>query len=47
MDVHASKVVAAVVERESGELAVRRLSGTTSEVVRFCADLPGPTRVAL
>jgi len=46
LDVHAAKVVAAVVDRESGELAVRRLSGRTEEVVGFCASLPAPTRVA-
>jgi transposase len=46
LDVHASKVVAAVVDRETGELGVRRLSGRTQEVVGFCAGLPGPTRVA-
>jgi transposase len=33
-------------DRESGELRVRWLSGRTSEVVEFCAGLPGPTRVA-
>ena len=32
--------------RESGELCVRRLPGATSEVVGFCAGLPGPVRVA-
>jgi transposase len=46
LDVHASKVVAAVVDRETGELGVWRLSGKTGEVVAFCAGLPGPTRVA-
>jgi transposase len=46
LDVHACKVVAATVDRESGELAVRRLSGRTAEVVAFCAGLPGPVRVA-
>ena len=45
LDVHARKVVAAVVDRETGELAVRRLSGETAEVVAFCAGLPGPVRV--
>jgi transposase len=44
--VHASKVVAAVVDRETGELAVRRLSGEIAEVVGFCTALPGPARVA-
>lgn len=46
LDVHAAKVVAVTVDRESGELAVRRLRGGTGEVVAFCAALPGPTRVA-
>ena len=46
LDVHASMVVAAVVDRETGELAVRRFSGRTGDVVGFCAGLPGPTRVA-
>ena len=46
LDVHAGKTVAATVDRESGELRVRRLSGRASEVVEFCAGLPGPTRVA-
>ena len=46
LDVHASTVVAATVDRESGELGVRRLSGRTGEVVAFCAGLAGPTLVA-
>jgi transposase len=46
LDVHAATVLAATVDRESGELGVRRLSGKTGEVVAFCAGLPGPTRVA-
>jgi len=46
LDVHAAKVVAAVVDRETGELAVRRLPGRTEQVVGFCAGLPGPVRVA-
>ena len=46
LDVHASTVVAATVDRESGELGVRRLAGKTEEVVAFCVGLPGPTRVA-
>lgn len=46
MDVHAAKTVAVMVDRESGELRVRRLSGRVSEVVEFCVGLPGPTRVA-
>jgi transposase len=46
LDVHAAKTVAVSVDRESGEMRSRRLSGKTSEVVEFCAGLPGPTRVA-
>jgi transposase len=46
LDVHAAKVVACVVDAESGEMTVRRLRGDTSEVVAFCAGLRGPIRVA-
>jgi transposase len=46
LDVHARKVVAAVVDGETGELSVWRVSGETAEVVAFCAGLPGPVRVA-
>ncbi len=46
LDVHRASVVAATMDRESGELRTRRLPGNTSEVVAFCAGLPGPTKVA-
>jgi transposase len=46
LDVHAAKVVACVVDAESGEMTVHRLGGETVVVVAFCAGLPGPTRVA-
>jgi len=46
LDVHRASVVAATMDRVTGELRVRRLAGETSEVVAFCAGLPGPTRVA-
>src|SRR4051794_29292482 len=46
LDVHRASVVAATMDRDTGELRVRRLSGETSDVVAFCAGLPGPTRVA-
>jgi transposase len=46
LDVHRASVVAATMDRESGELRTRRLPGATSEVVAFCAGLRGPTRVA-
>ena len=46
LDVHASKVLAATMDSESGELVVRRLPGATAELVAFLAGLPGATRVA-
>jgi transposase len=46
LDVHAAKVVACVVDAESGEMTTHRLPGDTEKVVAFCAALPGPTRVA-
>jgi hypothetical protein len=41
-DVHVSGVVAAVLERDFGELWVRRLSGRSENVAAFTAALPGP-----
>ena len=46
LDVHAAKVVACVVDAESGEMAVHRLPGETAGVVAFCAGLSAPVRVA-
>jgi transposase len=46
LDVHAAKVVACVVDADSGEMTVYRLPGETAAVVAFCAGLPGPARVA-
>ena len=43
-DVHVSGVVAAVLDRDSGELRVRRLPGSSDEVVAFAAGLAGPVR---
>src|SRR5947209_4763716 len=43
-DVHVSGVVAATLDRDSGELRVRRLPGRSDEVVAFAAGLPGPVR---
>jgi len=40
------KVVAAIADGPSGELAVRRMGGATEEVADFCAGLPAPVRVA-
>src|SRR3954453_5390264 len=46
LDVHAARVVAAIVDVGSGELRVQRLPGMTGEVATFCAGLPGPVRVS-
>ena len=46
LDVHAAKVVAAIADAESGELAVQRMGGATEQVTEFCAGLPAPVRVA-
>jgi transposase len=46
LDVHAAKVVAAIADSQSGELAVQRMGGKTEQVAEFCAALPSPVRVA-
>lgn len=46
LDVHAAKVVACVVDAESGEMFVRHLPGDTAEVVSFCSALPAPVGTA-
>ncbi len=40
-----SATVAAIIDRDSGELRRQRLSGRGSEVCEFVAALPGPVRV--
>src|SRR3954463_2315689 len=44
LDVHVSATVAAIIDRDSGELRRQRLSGRGSEVCEFVAALPGPVR---
>lgn len=44
LDVHVSGTVAAVIDRDSGELRLQRLSGRTGDVVEFAAGLEGPVR---
>jgi transposase len=46
LDVHATKVVAAIADSQSGELVVQQMSGATEQVAEFCAALPAPIRVA-
>jgi hypothetical protein len=43
-DVRVSGVVAATLDRGSGELRVQRLPGRSEAVVAFAAALPGPVR---
>jgi transposase len=43
-DVHVSGVVAAVLDRDSGELRVRRLPGRSDDVAAFAGGLVGPVR---
>src|SRR5947209_3019990 len=46
LDVHATTIVAAVLDAETGELRMFRMSGEGSEAAGFCAGLPAPVRVA-
>jgi transposase len=46
LDVHAAKVVAAVLDAETGELRVQRLGGESESVVGLCRLLEGPVRVS-
>jgi transposase len=46
LDVHATKIVAAVLDAESGELRTFRMNGDAGEAAAFCAGLPGPVRAA-
>jgi len=46
LDVHATKIVAAVLDADTGELKTFAMSGDTAAVAGFCAGLPRPVRVA-
>src|SRR3954453_1781587 len=46
LDVHATKIVAAVLDVESGELRWFSVSGDVSEAAELCAGLPRPVRAA-
>ena len=45
LDVHASKVVAAMLDAETGEIRFGRLTGATGRALVLCAGLEGPVRV--
>ena len=46
LDVHARKIVAAVLDAETGELQTFAMSGDAAGAAGFCAGLPRPARVA-
>jgi hypothetical protein len=46
LDVHATKIVAAALDAESGELQTFRMNGDAGEAAGFCAGLARPVRVA-
>ena len=46
LDVHAAKIVAAVLDAETGELKSFSMKGETLAAAGFCAGLPRPVRVA-
>jgi transposase len=46
LDAHASKIVAAVLDVETGELQYFGMAADIEKAVGFCAGLPGPVRVA-
>lgn len=46
LDVHATKIVAAVLDAETGELQFLTMTGETEKAAGFCEQLPGPVQVA-
>jgi transposase len=46
LDVHATKIVAAVLDAESGELRTFGMNGDVGDAAAFCAGLPRPVRAA-
>ena len=46
LDVHAAKIVAAVLDAETGELKSFSMKGDTLAAAGFCGGLPRPVRVA-
>src|SRR5438093_5583044 len=46
LDVHATKIVAAVLDAETGELQFFRIGGDVSEAAGLCAGLARPVRAA-
>jgi transposase len=46
LDVHATKIVAAVLDAETGQLQTFSMDGDVAGAAGFCAGLPGPVRAA-
>ncbi|MDQ6775464.1 MAG: IS110 family transposase [Actinomycetota bacterium] len=46
LDVHATKIVAAVLDAETGQLQTFQMSGESEKAAGFCAGLPAPVRAA-
>jgi transposase len=46
LDVHAMKIVAAVLDAESGQLQTFQMGGEIEQAAAFCVGLPRPVRVA-
>src|SRR5947209_12323719 len=46
LDVHATKIVAAVLDGETGQLQTFQMSGESEKAAAFCAALGRPVRVA-
>jgi transposase len=46
LDVHAAKVVAAILDSETGELRFQRLGGESGPVVELCRSLAGPVQAS-
>jgi len=46
LDVHATKIVAAVLDAETGQLQFFTMTGETEQAAGFCAELPRPVSVA-
>jgi len=46
LDVHATKIVAAVLDGETGQLQSFAMGGESAAAAAFCVALPGPVRVA-
>jgi transposase len=46
LDVHATKIVAAVLDAETGQLQTFQMGGEIEQAAGFCVGLPRPVRVA-